>query len=76
MELETTVVIKAWVLKKSANRNDLLGPEMTFTSSVSLQLSGDCLSRCWRLVQEPHQSLDILCCRCQEELLANELHSS
>src|SRR6266513_109402 len=41
----------------------------------SPQLSGGFHSRCRRLAEEPHQSLDVLSYRCQEELLAHEPES-
>jgi hypothetical protein len=40
-----------------------------------LQLRGGFYSRCNRLTEEPHQSLDVLSYRCQEELLADEPES-
>jgi hypothetical protein len=39
------------------------------------QLTGDCRSWCDGLTEEAHESLDVLCRRCQEELLPNELQS-
>ena len=44
--------------------------------SFSALLGGDSLSRGYRLAEEPHQSLDVLRSRCQEELLPDELHAS
>jgi len=40
----------------------------------SPQLSGSFHSGGWRLAEEPHQSLEVLGRRCEEELLTNELH--
>src|SRR5882724_11067409 len=45
-------------------------------SSVIVPLSGCCQSRCPRLSDKAHQSLDILRRCCQEELVPNELHAS
>jgi hypothetical protein len=64
-----------WVLKKS-----VIG--MSFGLRLSLlpsflfspQLSGSFHSGGGRLAEEPHQSLEVLGCRCQEELLTNEHH--
>ena len=39
---------------------------------VSVPLSGDRPNRRCRLTEEPHQSLDVLSYRCEEELLAHE----
>src|SRR5271167_4781148 len=66
---------REWVLKKS-----VIG--MSFGLRLSLlpsflfspQLSGSFHSGGGRLAEEPHQSLEVLGCRCQEELLTNKLH--
>ena len=42
---------------------------------LSSQLGGRLCSRCFGLVEEAHQSLDVLSYRCQEELLAHEPES-
>jgi hypothetical protein len=39
------------------------------------QLSGSFESGCCRLAEEPHESLDVLGHRCQEELLTHKLQS-
>ena len=40
------------------------------------QLSGSFQGRCCRLAEEPHESLDVLGYRCEEELLPHELQSA
>src|SRR6266852_2863357 len=42
---------------------------------LSVRLSGGWQKRCFRLVEEAHESLDVLGRRCQEELLPHELQS-
>jgi hypothetical protein len=39
---------------------------------LSPKLSGSFHSRCCRLAEEPHYSLEVLVSRCQEELLTNK----
>src|SRR5215472_9406768 len=39
------------------------------------RLGGGWQNTCYGLAEEAHQSLDVLCSRCQEELLAHELQS-
>jgi hypothetical protein len=66
---------RLWVLKKSVIgmsfwlRLSLL-PSLFFSS----QLGGSFHSGGRRLAEEPHQSLEVLGCHCEEELLTNELH--
>ena len=37
-------------------------------------LGGERKRCCW-LGEEIHESLEVLCCRCEEELFPNELHA-
>jgi hypothetical protein len=63
---------RLWVLKNSG-----LGSIQCRYCSIPLFgfLSGE--SQWWcRWAEEANQSLDILRCRCQEELLPNEFHAS
>ena len=66
---------QAWVLKKS-----VIGTSFWLRLSLlpsfffALQLSGSFHGWGRRLTEEPHQSLEVLGRRCEEELLTNELH--
>jgi hypothetical protein len=62
-------------VEKVRDRNGFLAAMIaTIKFFLSPQLSGSFHSRCCRLVEEPHQSLEVLGRRCEEELLTNELH--
>jgi hypothetical protein len=64
-----------WLLKKS-----VIGTSVWLRLSLlpsfffSPQLSGSFHRGGCRLAEEPHQSLEVLGRRCEEELLTNELH--
>ena len=68
---------RLWVLKKS-----LIGMYSSAAIITAIeffvppQLRGSFHSRCCRLAEEAHQSLDILRRRCQQELLPHELQSA
>src|SRR5207237_10473964 len=64
------------VLKKSVIGIILASVIAAVEFFLSPQLSGSFHSRCCRLAEEPHQSLDVLGRRCQEELLSHELQSA
>src|SRR6478672_3279622 len=67
---------RLWVLKNSVTRRPLGSGDSCGELFFSSRLSSDLQSRCYRLTEEAHQSLDVLCHRCQEELLAHELQSA
>ena len=61
-------------VEKVRDRNVLLAAIIVAIEFfLSPQLSGSCHGGCCWLAEEPHQSLDVLRHRCQEELLPHEL---
>jgi hypothetical protein len=64
-----------WVLKKPRSEGLSAAINAVTLAFPSLQLRGGFHSRCNRLTEEAHQSLDVLSHRCEEELLAHEPES-
>ncbi len=63
------------MLKESLNTNTFICEDAVAGFLVSVRLGGGRQNRCCRLTEEPHQSLDVLSYRCEEELLAYEPES-
>jgi hypothetical protein len=68
--------IYSWLLKNSVIGATFGAEQSCREFSFCALLGGDSLSMGHRLAEEPHQSLDVLRSRCQEELLADELQAS
>ena len=62
-------------VEKVCDRNALLDAITAVEFFLSPQLSASFHSRCCLLAEEPHEPLNVLGRRCEEELLANELQS-
>ena len=63
-------------VEKGRDRNIFLAAIIAAVEFLLLpHLGGGFDGGCCRLAEEPHESLDVLGCRCQEELLPHELQS-
>jgi hypothetical protein len=63
-------------LLKNSVREGLMSSEYFLRALLLFRLGDGRQNRRYRLAEEAHQSLDVLCSGCEEELLPHELHAS